>query len=721
MFRTRLRNSRLFADRGFTLVELLITLAVIAVLGGVAAVGISSVFNNTKDSEATQHLRAIVAAESRSNVDAGVYSGLGTLTSTYNLSADAAVGSAVILGTQNECFIATITSSTGAKFFATDVMADPKNEADSGVTSAMYTTCSVTPVAAAVPAPVNDQPAPNITTLTLPAGKAQNAYSVTIQTDPTKDTASSGSKLFSVSSGALPAGLTLDSATGVVSGMPTVAGVFGFTIRVDNANGFDTQAYSLTIDTQVTPFTNVSAVRSTSTGAVYSGAHEGVTVSFQGGACTTGSTALTITYQATSPTGLSPVSASFTWNPANTTTTVGTFNLSGIQNGTAGNVKLSVTCYTGQTPYQQSFSYTQAVPATTVTVTSPTSPNVQVVAWTAVSSLPTTFTGTWVLSPTGNPNPSGTIAATSALTTTVSFPAGNTYNYTVAYTITPSVSGGSSGPSSGNSIYSAFPAPPTATSVVYASTGSGATIMDGTWSWGQSAACPTGTTFWADDITNYRWNSSTGVQETGVFTDGGWVASKLTNAWAPAYAVQGSPYRETVYTKCQSPNTGQASVTASALSTIEYTPMATPSAPSWNGFDFQNFTRGDTNGFGTCWNSGYWCAGSAYAAEWPYWSVYVRDYPSYGQGNVSYQMDYNYSCPTGSVLNTSYYRTDNLTYGGGNDLGYFGKQDGWTQNQAGDEMDIQHSNPNYSCKTLWRSSPVSPNGGTIVERILKRW
>lgn len=34
-----------------------------------------------------------------------------------------------------------------------------------------------------------------------------------------------------ISSGALPPGLTLNSATGVVSGVPTTAGIFGFTIE----------------------------------------------------------------------------------------------------------------------------------------------------------------------------------------------------------------------------------------------------------------------------------------------------------------------------------------------------------------------------------------------------------------------------------------------------------------------------------------------------------
>lgn len=81
---------------------------------------------------------------------------------------------------------------------------------------------------------------------TLPAGTAGTAYNQTLSTS-----GGTAPYSYSVVSGALPTGLSLTTA-GVLSGTPSAAGSFAFSIRVSDANGFSaTQAYTLAIASAV--------------------------------------------------------------------------------------------------------------------------------------------------------------------------------------------------------------------------------------------------------------------------------------------------------------------------------------------------------------------------------------------------------------------------------------------------------------------------------------
>jgi len=73
-------------------------------------------------------------------------------------------------------------------------------------------------------------PALSITTNTLAAGKVGSTYSSTI-------TSSGGLSpvTFSVTAGALPAGITLTAGTGALAGTPTVAGTYSFTVTATDA------------------------------------------------------------------------------------------------------------------------------------------------------------------------------------------------------------------------------------------------------------------------------------------------------------------------------------------------------------------------------------------------------------------------------------------------------------------------------------------------------
>lgn len=76
-------------------------------------------------------------------------------------------------------------------------------------------------------------PTLTITTLGLPAANVGVAYSGTVAA-----TGGVAPYTFAVTTGALPAGLTLNSSTGAITGTPTAAGSFTFTITVTDSATF---------------------------------------------------------------------------------------------------------------------------------------------------------------------------------------------------------------------------------------------------------------------------------------------------------------------------------------------------------------------------------------------------------------------------------------------------------------------------------------------------
>ncbi|MEV4736847.1 MULTISPECIES: putative Ig domain-containing protein [unclassified Microbacterium] len=90
---------------------------------------------------------------------------------------------------------------------------------------------------------------PQLTTLSLPSGTGGIPYSTTIAASGTP------APSFAVTTGALPAGLTLDPATGVLAGTPTVSGAFPFTVTasstVSGIAASSSRAYTLTLDAVV--------------------------------------------------------------------------------------------------------------------------------------------------------------------------------------------------------------------------------------------------------------------------------------------------------------------------------------------------------------------------------------------------------------------------------------------------------------------------------------
>ena len=93
--------------------------------------------------------------------------------------------------------------------------------------------------------------APTITTESLSNGNVGTFYNQTLAAD--------GDATITWSSSDLPEWLTLDSATGVISGTPTTAGTSTFTVKATNAYGSDSKQLNITIDTQTNvPVTGVT-------------------------------------------------------------------------------------------------------------------------------------------------------------------------------------------------------------------------------------------------------------------------------------------------------------------------------------------------------------------------------------------------------------------------------------------------------------------------------
>lgn len=87
-----------------------------------------------------------------------------------------------------------------------------------------------------------------ITTASVPNGDIGFAYSVTLVI-----AGGTPSFVWSISAGALPPGLTLGASTGIISGTPTTAGTYSFTVMVaDTVGGIATKAFSITIKTAPT-------------------------------------------------------------------------------------------------------------------------------------------------------------------------------------------------------------------------------------------------------------------------------------------------------------------------------------------------------------------------------------------------------------------------------------------------------------------------------------
>jgi hypothetical protein len=248
-----------------------VTLSSIAVTPAspIIAVGATQQFTatGTYSDGSTQNLTSTATWSSSSTAVATVgAAGLATARATGTTTISAAVGAvsgsttlsvqpaplgvttaSLAGGTQFLAYSATLTASGGTPPYAWSLATgslppglslDAATGAISGTPSTSGTygfTAQVTDSAArtatkALSIAVAAAPALTVTTASLPAGTQYLAYSATL--------AASGGLApytWSIPGGGLPPGLTLDTATGAISGIPSTAGAFGFTAQVTDA------------------------------------------------------------------------------------------------------------------------------------------------------------------------------------------------------------------------------------------------------------------------------------------------------------------------------------------------------------------------------------------------------------------------------------------------------------------------------------------------------
>jgi hypothetical protein len=180
-----------------------------------------------------------------------------------------------------------------------------------------------------------------ISTTSLPAGTQNTAYSASMAA-----TGGTAPYSWSVTSGALPTGLTLASSTGVISGKPTTVGTSNFTVRVTDSNSFTaTQALSLTV---VAPL----AVSTPSLPAGAQGAAYSATLAAAGGtspytwSVSSGTLPIGLTLASSTgvisgtPTTVGTSNFTVRVTDANSLTATKPFSLGVIGSGTAGSIAL---------------------------------------------------------------------------------------------------------------------------------------------------------------------------------------------------------------------------------------------------------------------------------------------------------------------------------------------------------------------------------------------
>ena len=179
-----------------------------------------------------------------------------------------------MVGVAYSTTVAATNGSTPYVWSATGLPAGLSINASTGVISGTPTTAGAPTVAITVTDNVSDVDTVNLTltihaaltisTASLPSGEVGTAYSTTIA-------ATGGFTPYTWSATGLPAGLSINSSTGVISGTPTTDGTSTVTVVVtDNNTHTDSETFSLIIAEPITFTLSLEAISNPTSGSVFS-------------------------------------------------------------------------------------------------------------------------------------------------------------------------------------------------------------------------------------------------------------------------------------------------------------------------------------------------------------------------------------------------------------------------------------------------------------------
>ena len=216
------------ASGAIDLASIMVGVLVIGIIAGVVAATVLVVIPWSQDAAARGNLDAVRTAESVARAQDGRFLDYADLTAQPGARLQTSPKVTVDTNADGTCFIGISKSATGAIFFITDTLAGAAE-----LTRASDPGCIDSATLAELVDSVGGFPG----TEALPQATIGEPFSFTLM-------GTGEAVTYAITAGTLPPGILLTTA-GVISGTPTTAGTFNFTVTKTNGGRSDARAYSI--------------------------------------------------------------------------------------------------------------------------------------------------------------------------------------------------------------------------------------------------------------------------------------------------------------------------------------------------------------------------------------------------------------------------------------------------------------------------------------------